>query len=231
MRGDLPIIRTADIAGKKVIVRVDLDVPNAVNPRVEAAGKMVEFLKERGAVKIKAIGHRGEYLAVNDLKLKYPDVEWSDALRDDPREKENDPGYAGELAGDFDIYVNEAFAVSHRKHTSMDALPRFMKSQGRQVFAGLRFEKEIEMLSKVFIKEGRKVLVIGGAKAGDKAEMADKLAPKFNEVLRGGLLPGVSLRADGMDIDDLSIEKYKQEITGAAEIVVAGPMGRFEDVF
>lgn len=163
MNGKLPLVKNAEISGKGIVVRVDLDLPaclaggpagRQVCPRQEATENIVKFLKEKNAGKVKAIGHRGEYMVVNDLRRKYPEVEWSDNLRDDPREKENSEEYAIQLAGDFEVYVNEAFAVSHRQHASVDALPRWMRKNGRQAYLGLRFEKEIDKLNQVWSHPG-----------------------------------------------------------------------------
>ncbi len=225
MNENLPKISVADIAGKKVLVRADLEYTDRLSPRGKATDGIVKFLKERNAGAIKLIGHKG----MAEMTSWWEGVEVNFDIRADEREKENSPVMAAELAAGWDVFVNESFAESHRVFTSVNALPLVMKKQGRPVYIGIRFEKELEMLNGVLNRPGRKVLVIGGAKAGDKAVMADKLAPKFDAVLRGGLLPGVSLRFDGLDIDDASIEKYKQEIAGASEIVVAGPLGKFED--
>jgi phosphoglycerate kinase len=240
MKGNLPTVSEADVAEKRVVVRVDLDMPNAHNPRVTTTEEIIKWLLEKKAASIKAIGHRGEYLIIHDLRQKFPSVEWSDRLRDDAREKENNINYAGELAGDCEVYINEAFAVSHRVHTSIVALPKMIKERGGKVFAGLRFAKEIASLDQVWTHPGWKVLVIGGAKAADKAEYAMKLAGKVDRVMVGGLLPqaieetaaniypGI-LREDEKDLTDETIADFCKQISAARIIILAGPMGRFEE--
>ena len=152
-------------------------------------------------------------------------------LRSDPREETNDKSLAEELALGFDAYINEAFATSHRQHCSIDALPRLMRSQGKQVGMGLRFEKEIETLTKVTSNKvtSDKVVIIGGAKSLDKEKHAQDLEKKGWTVLRGGLLPGVDLRPDGFDVSDETITKCKILIANSSTIVVAGPMGKYEE--
>jgi len=230
MKTGLPIIEGRFVQGRSVLVRVDLDVTTEDNPRVRTAERMVDWLLGNGALKIKTIGHRGDFPIVNFLRRKYPQVEWNDGLRDDGREKQNNLEMAQELADGFDVYIDEAFAVAHREHTSIVALPKIMKDLGRSVWAGLRFGMEIEKLSSVFEESGNKLLIIGGAKTGDKAVLADKLTEKFDVVLRGGLLPGVETRDDGLDISDKSVVEYLKKIAEAQVIVVAGPMGKFEEV-
>ncbi|MDO8488297.1 MAG: phosphoglycerate kinase, partial [bacterium] len=136
---------------------------------------------------------------------------------------------AAELAEGFDVYVNEAFGTSHRKHTSIDALPRWMKKQGRDVNCGPRFAKEVATLTNILTQSGQKVLVIGGSKVADKEKYAKLLESKFDQVLRGGLLPGIDLRPDGLDISDATIASYQEKLSLAGVIVAAGVMGKFED--
>jgi phosphoglycerate kinase len=108
------------------------------------------------------------------------------------------------------------------------------------VFAGFRFAKEIAGLDQVWTHPGWKVLVIGGAKAADKAEYAMELAAKVDRVLVGGLLPRVIeeaaanmypgiLREDEKDLTDETIADFCKQIKPAQIVICAGPMGRFEE--
>lgn len=215
MKGQfLKSIRDVEVAGKNVLVRADLEWSGENLSRERAAREIVKYLQDKGAGKIKVIGHKGRF--ENDL-------------RKDPREEMNDVLLADELADGWDVYVNEAFATSHRKHCSVDALPRLMVRRGKEVCAGLRFEEEIEMLAQAtsYKLQATKILVIGGAKVSDKARYADEFEKQGWTVLRGGLLPGVKLRPDGLDISDETIGEYKNKIAGAGTIVVAGPMGKY----
>lgn len=205
---------------KNVLVRADLEWIGAEAQRRKATKDIIEYLQTIGAKRIKIIGHKGNIDQVNELG-----VDLNFDLRADPREETNDPSLAKELALGFDVYINEAFATSHRLHCSIDALPRFMKSQGKQVGVGLRFEKEIETLKKI----NRGLLIIGGAKASDKARYADEMEQKGWTVLRGGLLPDVDLRSDGLDISDSLISNYQSLISKAETIVIAGPLGKYEE--
>ncbi len=205
--------------GKKVLVRGDLEWEGENSPREKATREIVGYLHQQGAKRIKVIGHKGNISQVVELGV---DVNWD--LRADPREETNDPTLAEELAEDFDIYINEAFATSHRKHCSIDALPRWMKKQGQEVGVGLRFAKEIDVLGRA--KPG--VVVIGGAKE-DKEKYAQALEKKGWTVLRGGLLPGADLRPDGLDISDAAIADFKNKLSQAEVIVVAGPMGKYDN--
>jgi phosphoglycerate kinase len=223
-------IRDLEIAGKRILVRGDFDVDDGDNPRADSIREMVTFLREKGAAAIRIIGHtETKYDLAGQLKGEFPDAEFFAGLRLDPREKENSEEYARELAAGWDVYINEAFATSHRKHTSIVALPQVMKADGKQAGIGLRFEKELMKLTEVWNKTGKRILVIGGVKIDDKQKFAEDMKDKFAEVLKGGLLPGVDKRDDGMDISDAAIERYKQVIATAEVILAAGVMGKYED--
>jgi phosphoglycerate kinase len=174
-------------------------------------------------------------------------VEVDDDLRRDEREKSNDIEMAKELARGFDVYVNDAFSVSHRKHTSMVALPKLMRDEGKKVFAGLRLSKELEVLDGVMSRQTKKLLVVGGAKSEDKAKMAIVLAGKFDRVLVGGVLAKAmrdqaavtgqelpsnivlgGLREDGLDLNEETMQIYVKAIGQAEVVVLAGPMGMYE---
>src|SRR3989344_1843126 len=221
MKKKLPVVSSLDVGGKNVLVRGDLDVDDRDNPRTESVRQIVKWLIERRAEKIKVIGHtETQYPVVVDLRREFGEIEFNDGLRKNLGEKADSEEYAARLAEGWDVYVNEAFATSHRKHASIDALPRLMASQGKQVSIGLRFEKEIEMLSQVWDKPGKRILVIGGVKVEEKEKFAETMKDKFAAILKGGLLPGVELRPDGLDISDKSMKEYVETI-GTAEVILA----------
>lgn len=219
----IPEVSEIDVLNKNVLVRVSLE-GDMDSPRLLATKNIIQYLQSKQAGRIKIIGHKGN-IGQTELGV---DINWD--LRADAREETNDESFARELALGFEVFVNESFETSHRNHTSIVALPKFFKSHGFPAVVGPRFTKEIEILTKVFGHPGKKVLVIGGAKAGDKAQYADNLQSKFDVVLRGGLLPGVKLTADGLDIADEAIEACEQQIQDASLVVVAGPMGKYEEV-
>ncbi|MCX6808056.1 MAG: phosphoglycerate kinase [Candidatus Berkelbacteria bacterium] len=119
-------------------------------------------------------------------------------LRWDKREEENDAGFAKELAQYADVYVNDAFAVSHRANASVEAITKFLPS-----FAGLLLQSEIENLGKI-IESPKKpfIIVVGGVKIKDKAGMIEKLAPKADKILIGGGVANTFLKARGEEISE-----------------------------
>lgn len=227
---NLPKLTSVEVSDKNVLVRGDFDVEDRYNPRADSIRKVVFYLLEKGARKIKVIGHtETNFDLASWLKKEFPDVEFDSGLRKDPREKENTFEFARELADGWDVFVNESFATSHRNHTSIVALPRYFKLTSRSVCVGFRFEKEIEMLSRFWERRGKRVLVIGGVKVEDKERFAQAMKDKFSDILRGGLLPGTPLREDGLDISDEAIAEYIQKIKSADVILAAGVMGKYEE--
>lgn len=121
-----------------------------------------------------------------------PAFELLENLRFDPREEDNDPEFASELAKKADIYVNESFATCHRAHASIVGVPALLPS-----YAGFRLEKEVSSLEKVLVDPKRPlVVIIGGAKLESKKPLIDKFLGLADVVLVGGKL---GLEWQGLD--------------------------------
>lgn len=140
------------------------------------------------------------------------------------------------------VYVNDAFAVAHRKAASI-ILHREMET-----YYGLSFIKEAEKINLILENSAKQnneglVIVLGGAKE-DKFKSIDGLAKMADWVLVGGKLPKLidrssiidrrnilvaGLRKDGLDLSDEDIEKFKKIIHEAKTIVWAGAMGFYEN--
>ncbi|MEA1936622.1 MAG: phosphoglycerate kinase [Patescibacteria group bacterium] len=105
-------------------------------------------------------------------------------LRFYKEEKNNDEGFARKLADLADIYINNAFSVSHRRHASVCAVTKFLPS-----YAGLLLEKEVGVLS-VAINNPEKpaTVIVGGAKVETKLPMIKYLVNKFDNILVGGVV-------------------------------------------
>lgn len=98
-------------------------------------------------------------------------------------EKKNDVKFAKELASLADIYVNEAFSVSHREHASVSAVTKFIPS-----YAGLLLEKEINNLSTAFSPDRPFLFILGGAKFDTKLPLIQKFMKIADKVFVGGAL-------------------------------------------
>lgn len=214
-----------NLRGKRVLLRLDLDAPVEGGSlrdthRIDSAGKTLTFLKEQGA-KTLIIGHTGcdpketlrpafEYLK-KSLPIEFaktlPDAKEKmsvlkegrflllENLRGFPGETTNDPQFAKELASLADMYVNEAFAVSHREHASIVGVPKLLPS-----FAGFVFAEEVANLSKAFSPAHPALLILGGAKFETKTPLIERFLDIADDVYVGGALANDIYRARGYEV-------------------------------
>jgi len=160
----------------------------------------------------------------------------SDNLRFDSGEKTNDKKFAEKLASFGDVYINDAFGVSHREHASIVGIPKLLPS-----FLGVRFEGEIKALSWLKKNAPRPlVFVLGGSKPG-KLSYIDFLSEWADWLLVGGKLPSYSfdgkrkglkvgrLKKNGKDINKETVKEFKEIIKKGKTVAWAGPMGVYEE--
>ena len=293
-----------DVSGKKVFLRVDLDVPIestndkrlTTNVRLQNIRPTVDYLFDHGAQKVVIAGHIGRPFVASapplvltrgkqgkpegvDRKLSTQQlapvlgeilgrsVIFSDKLdvsaienlvllenlRFWPGEEKNDPEFAKDLAALADIYVNDAFAVSHRAHASIVGVPELLPHA-----AGLHLQEEVEELSRLLASpEKPYVAIIGGAKLETKVPVLGNLSKVADNVLVGGEIAleiggkstvyslqstavvgsqnavdkifVAAMTPDTKDIDQTSIDKFKEIIASSKTIIWNGPMGLFEE--
>ncbi len=115
-------------------------------------------------------------------------------------EKEKDINLAYKIKDLGEIYINEAFSVSHRDHTSITLVPKLMTT-----FYGLRFEKEIKMLNE-FLKLKNLTLILGGAKISTKLPLIKKFLKKAKLIILGGGLANTFLKAKGFNVGQSLVE-------------------------
>ncbi len=144
-------------------------------------------------------------------RMKDGDMLLLENIRFDAREERNSPSLARALASVADMYVNDAFAVSHRAHTSVDAITSELPS-----YAGPLVVHEVNVLSKV-VKSPKHpfVLVMGGLKMETKLPVLRRFLPEADRVLIGGALATAFLRAQGHEVgksayDDAGVRLAKQ---------------------
>jgi len=274
----LPPLQNADIKGKIVFLRADLDVP-IVDGKIEddyrllSAIPTIEYLLKQN-VKIIIAGHLGrprsiqnsekefslapiarwfgQKLKIKNQKSKIGEFEgWEigqnifllENLRFDDGEEKNSPEFAKKLAGLADIYVNDAFAMCHRRHASVIGISRLLPH-----YAGLHLKKEIENLNRAMNNPERPlVVVVGGKKIETKLPLVEKMHKIADYVLVGGkiaeetkiliktqhekitgskaVLLVADQTADKRDISQKSIENFLQIINIAKTIIWNGSMG------
>jgi phosphoglycerate kinase len=124
-------------------------------------------------------------------------------LRFHLEEEKNDDGFSRSLASLAEVFVNDAFSVSHRKHASTYGVPSLLQYR----LAGLQLQKELEYLTKIRDEPTQPfTLVIGGAKIHDKIDALKRLIGKANKVLIGGCIAYTFLASRGMSIGESPIE-------------------------
>jgi phosphoglycerate kinase len=194
-------VRDADVAGKTVLVRADLNVPLkdgevADDTRIRASLPTLRLLLDNGAAEVRVCSHLGRPKTEEDrpkyvmkpvekrLRELLPDdrIHVLENTRFNPGETKNDEAFAAELAEGCDVYVNDAFGSAHRAHSSTEAVARLLPA-----YAGLLLEAELEHLSKLLGEVERPfVLISGGAKVDDKIGVLEHLGGRADTVLIGG---------------------------------------------
>jgi phosphoglycerate kinase len=207
-------VRQADVGGKRVLVRADLNVPLedgrvADDTRIQAALPTLRYLLERDAAAVAVCSHLGRpkgpdpAFSMESVRARLaellPDerVEVLENTRFDPGETRNDPELARRLAEGRDLFVEDAFGSVHRAHASTVAVAELLPA-----YAGLLLERELEELGKLLGEVERPfVLVSGGAKVEDKLGVLRNLGGKADTVLVGGKM-AEQLREDNpLDFD------------------------------
>ncbi len=118
-------------------------------------------------------------------------------LRFQPGEESNDPEFSRQLASLADVYVDDAFGAAHRAHASTVGVPALVP----QAAAGLLMERELEYLGRVLHGSERPfVVILGGAKIGDKLPLIAHLVPRADHLLIGGGMAYTFLKAQGKPI-------------------------------
>jgi len=159
----------------------------------ELLGKDIGFIED-------CVGQEAEE---NARSLKPGDVLLLENLRFHPEEEKNDDGFAKKLAGLADIYINDAFAVSHRAHASVEAITRYAEKAG----AGFLIKDEISYFSKAMDKpEHPLVAIVGGAKVSGKLEVLENLIQKVDKLLIGGGMAFTFLKAKGIEVGQSLVE-------------------------
>lgn len=124
------------------------------------------------------------------------DVILLENTRSDPGEKENSEPFAAMLASFVDLFVNDAFSVSHREHASVVGIPKHVRS-----CAGLLLEEEITSLETILHEPSRPfVFIMGGAKFDTKLPLIEKFLDRADAVFVGGALANDIYEARGLEV-------------------------------
>ena len=221
------------IKGKTILLRVDFNVPFKINKilkgkeindytilddfRIKKAIPTVKYLVKRGA-KVIIITHlsKGENLGLLPIEKKFfklsklskEKVSFLPNIRNSKEEEKNDLSFAKKLSELGDIFVNDAFSVSHRAHTSLVGIPKYLPS-----YAGFQLEEEINNLSFAFKNPKKPFLfILGGAKFSTKIPLIEKYIKLAHFVFIGGALANDFLKAKGWEVGKSLIDKKPYNI-------------------
>lgn len=237
------ITEAGDLKGKRVLVRVDWNVPMENNVvldtfRIEKSIPTLQYLESQGAKMI--IATHLEEGSVEALKQFVPEgAELLPNLRENAGEEGNSEEFAKELASKADVYVNDAFSVCHRNHASIVGVPKILPS-----YAGLHLAEEIRELSKAFNPLHPFLFILGGAKIETKMPLIEKFLNLADEIFVAGLIAKPFSETElgkhhkisyphgditALDIDKETTENLKSKIENSEFILWNGPVGKYEN--
>jgi phosphoglycerate kinase len=190
--------------GAKLIVATHLGRPNgkrsAAYSVAPVARRLSELLGTKVRVSRELVGPKAERMAAG---MESGDVMMIENARFHPGEEGNSRAFARQLAALADVYVNDAFAVSHRAHASVDAITEELPS-----YAGPLLEHEVSVLGSLHASVKHPfVLVMGGLKMTNKLPVLERFLPHVDSVLIGGALAHAFFLASGRAIGRSAFEK------------------------
>lgn len=241
----IPVLEDlGDVAGKRVLVRTDFNVPMegpddarriTDDFRIRAALPTINWLTERGASVVCAT-HLGRPKGAPEQKYSLapvrarlaelaPGVELLENLRFNAGEERNDSDFVDSLVKGVDMYVDDAFGAAHRAHASIVGPPRTLPSA-----AGRLLQREVEVLGG--LRENPKrpfVAVLGGAKVSDKLGVIESLLQVVDALVIGGGMCFTFLAAQGYPVGD-SICELDQVATCRRLLDAGKPIYLPEDI-
>lgn len=200
----LPTIHLLLKNRNKIIIISHLDRPHGRDPKLSlkpVANRLQKLLPTYKVILIDDFLSQEGKRQIDQQNQK--DIILLENIRFYKGEKENDMTFARSLASLGDIYVNDAFGVSHRNDASIVSLPKILPS-----FAGLLLGKEIQAISSIMTNPKKPfVAIIGGAKISTKIAFLSKLIDVADYLLLGGGIANTFLLALGRQTGTSLVEK------------------------
>ena len=236
-------VRDLDLQGRRVLVRVDFNVPMDDDKtitddiRMRMAMPTLEYIREAGGRLIicshlgrpkgkrvesfslaPVASHLGELLGSevqfaadcvgDDVSRAADELEDGgvlllENLRFHGEETANDQEFSAQLGALADVYVNDAFAVSHREHASVNGVTHFVDQKG----AGFLLQKEMDYFSKAMDDPVRPlVALIGGAKVSSKLGALQNMLDRVDKMIIGGAMANTFLKSQGVNMGSSLVE-------------------------
>lgn len=234
---NLRTIENLDVRGKYVLLRDDFNVQIVDGKitdafRIEQSMPTIDFLRRAGA-RVVIVSHRGrpkgernmdfslqpiaDYMNVKLIPdcldkdfladMRDGDVVLLENVRFYGADEKNDPAFSADLARGYDLFVNDAFAVSHRAHASTVGVAEILPS-----YAGLLLASEIENLSQVMENPKRPLLsIVAGSKVSTKIGVLKALAKLSDTLIIGGALGTTFNYAQGAKVGNSLFEADQKE--------------------
>lgn len=201
----LPTIRFLLRTAGKVVLCSHLGRPGGKvvkGLRMDPVAVVLERLVKRKVLKLDDCIGRKE--AIENAAQKLVLLE---NLRFHEGEEANSRAFARQLAAQADVFVNDAFAVCHRRHASVVGVPKFLPS-----FPGFLLEREVRELSRLDNPVSPYVAVLGGAKVSSKIGAIRSLLKRADSVLVGGAMALTFIGSLGFDVGKSRVEKDKYDV-------------------
>lgn len=242
-------IEQVDVDGKRVLMRVDFNVPICDGEitddrRIQLSLPSIECVLQRGGT-VTLMSHLGRPSGLgveSQFSLEPVSIRLSELLHrpvsfgeDDPEaeivllenlrfnfgEETGDADFAAQLASLGDIYCNNAFGTAHRTHASMVALPEAMEGKPRVV--GMLMANELQFFVDTVEHAQRPfVALLGGAKVSDKMHVIRHLLDKVDTILIGGAMSYTFLAAGGTEVGESLVEHDRlQEANEILDVAAA----------
>jgi len=207
IRSTMPTIEYLIKRGAKIILVSHLDRPKGKDMRyslLPVSKKLSDILSPFNIPVDFSSDCIGQETVEKINKLNKGEVLLLENLRFYNEEEENDEDFSKKLASYADIYVNDAFSTSHRKHSSTYGTVKFFDTK----IIGFNVAKEIEYLSLLRDNPPKPFkIVIGGVKIKDKIGALNNLLPKASRVLIGGAASYTFLKAKGISVGDSIVDE------------------------
>jgi phosphoglycerate kinase len=207
------IFEIADKGGKVILLSHfgRPKAPNAKDSLKPVAAEVASIINRPVAFIEDCVGEKAE-AAVRAMKPG--DILCLENTRFHAGEEKNDPAFAAALARLGDIWVNDAFSVSHRAHASTEGLGHLLPA-----YAGRAMEAELAAFHRVLDAPQRPLAaIVGGAKVSTKLELLGNLIPRVDVLIIGGGMANTFLAAQGKNVGKSFCE---HELAGAARDILA----------
>jgi phosphoglycerate kinase len=202
--GAVPTIKYAVDQGAKVVLASHLGRPKGEKkPKYTMAPATKRLSQLLGKKVIQAPDCFGPDVDKLIGAMKPGDVVMLENVRFYPGEEKNDQDFARQLLNGCEIYVNDAFAVSHRAHASVEAITKLVPT----VAAGFLMKNEMSFFDKAMSNPVRPlVAILGGAKVSGKLEVLETLVNKVDKIVIGGGMAFTFLKAMGYGVGKSLVE-------------------------